>query len=93
MNSVKVIYLAGPITGVPDYRENFQRVEDKLTAEGYIVLNPAKLPAGLTNEQYMQIDLAMLSAADAVHFLPGWDNSKGATLERAYCEYIGKVVL
>lgn len=89
----RVIYISGPITGVENYREAFNAVEERLTALGYIVLNPARLPQGMTDEQYMQIDLAMLNAADAVYFMTGWASSRGAALERSYCEYIGKPIL
>lgn len=88
-----VIYLSGPITGVPNYWKAFEKAEANLRSLGYIVLSPAKLPQGMTNEQYAKIDTAMINAADAVYFLPGWENSRGATIERAYCEYIGKAVM
>lgn len=88
--SKKVVYLSGPITGVENYQEAFERAEEMLAEAGFTVLNPAKLPKGLTNEQYMRIDLAMIDAADVVYFLPGWENSKGSVMERAYCEYIGR---
>ena len=91
--SKKVVYISGPITGVENYWEAFEAAMDNLSGLGYVVLNPAALPQGLTDEQYMQIDMAMINVADAVYFLPGWENSKGATLERAYCEYIGKAVM
>lgn len=89
----KIIYISGPITGVPYYWKNFEAAEEKLERSGYIVLSPAKLPPGMTNEQYMRINFAMIDTADAVYFLPGWANSQGATLERAYCEYTGKEML
>lgn len=89
----RIVYIAGPITGVEDYREAFFDAAEDLSRLGYTVLNPAVLPDGLTYEQYMTIDFAMINVADAVYFLPGWENSRGATLERAYCEYIGKAVM
>lgn len=86
----KVVYIAGPITGVPKYYEAFEEAEDDLTAIGYIPLSPARLPMGMTNEQYARIDMAMLDSADAVLFLEGWAESQGATLERAYARYVKK---
>lgn len=85
-----VVYLAGPITGVPKYWEAFEAVDDYLTARGWIVLSPARHPQGLTNADYMRMDFAMIDTADVVFFLPGWENSEGARLEKHYCEYTGK---
>ena len=90
MDQKKVIYISGPITGVPNYWEAFEQAEDALIALGYAVLSPAKLPQGMTDEQYMRIDMAMLDSADGVFFLPGWTKSKGSMLEWTYCQYTGK---
>ena len=86
----KVIYIAGPITGVERYWEAFEAMEDELEALGYIPLSPSRLPKGMSNGQYMRICLAMINTADAAIFLPGWMRSDGAVLERRYCHYIGK---
>ena len=90
--NIKVVYIAGPITNNPDYLRDFNKMENQLIVAGYIVLNPAKLPQGLSYEQYARIDFAKIDAADAVIALPRWDESQGARLEVDYCRYIGKPV-
>ena len=91
MSKTNVIYLAGPITGVPNYKEIFRQYECDLALKGYTVLNPTNtLPVGLTNEQYMHTCLSLIDCADAVLFLPGAEDSKGAQCEFHYCRYIGK---
>lgn len=93
MGEKKVVYISGPITGVKQYWAAFETAEFNLKNLGYVVLNPSKLPQGLTDEQYMRIDMAMLDAANYIHFLPGAEESKGSNFERAYAEYHGKVVI
>lgn len=90
MKGVKVIYIAGPISGVDEYWKPFEEAEDELTARGYIVLTPTRLPYNIDNDKAMKICLAMIEQADAVFFLPGWNMSIGANLEMHYCKYVGK---
>ena len=89
---MKAIYIAGPITGRPNYHAEFGAEEARLLAKGYTVLNPAKLPQGLSYGQYARIDFALIDAADAVVMLPKWAESQGARLEFDYCLYTKKPV-
>lgn len=88
------IYIAGPMTGYPDYnRTAFFSKAKELMEEGHIVLNPALLPAGLCQSEYMDICLAMVRSADAIYLLKGWDVSAGARAEHALAEKLGLTVI
>lgn len=79
------IYIAGPMTGHENYnRDAFNREAERLTSHGHIVLNPATLPGGLEQREYMDICFAMLRSADAILMLPGWKGSAGASAEYHY---------
>lgn len=78
-----IVYLAGPITGISNYKETFNTYETFYQNLGFIVLNPATLPEGL--KDYMDICYKMIDQADAVIFLPKWQVSIGANLEMRYC--------
>jgi len=78
------IYIAGPITGVLNYRQNFSKAERDLKSKGHIVLNPSYLPEGL--KDYMPTCYAMIAQADTLYFLTGWKDSVGAKLENEYAD-------
>lgn len=62
------IYIAGAITGDPEYREKFRRAEEAVRAEGHVAVNPAVLPEGLEPGDYMRICTALrCAAAEDVH--------------------------
>lgn len=84
------IYLAGKITGDPDYKRKFSAVEGVLRDYGHVVLSPATLPEGLRPKEYMRICFSMIDVAELVAFIPDWVHSPGAKLELDYCEYVGK---
>ena len=88
------IYLAGKISGDPGYREKFEAAAARLRESLDVgVINPATLPAGMSNADYMAICLPMLLRADLAVFLPDWRDSPGAYLEHALCLYVGKPVM
>ena len=84
------IYIAGKITGDPEYKAKFEAAAEAYKKKGYTVLNPAVLPAGLLPADYMKICFAMIDTADEVAFLPDFKQSAGAEVEHAYCCYIDK---
>ena len=85
------IYIAGPITGVFNYKQSFLKAESELKSKGHIVLNPAYLPEGL--KDYMPICYAMIDQADGVYFLNGWKDSVGAKLEYEYADKKGLKII
>jgi hypothetical protein len=78
------IYVSGPMTGYDNFnRAAFHKAANNLTDHGYNVLNPATLPDGLTQAQYMSICQPMVLCSDAIYMLSGWQNSDGAKAELA----------
>lgn len=77
----------------------------RLRALGHEVLSPAEKAGeqaaadadtqGLafretqTYKDFLRADLRMVLDCDAISLLPGWENSRGATLERTVAEAIG----
>jgi hypothetical protein len=82
---MKKVYIAGPMTGLPNYNQPaFHEAAAKLEALGLAVLNPATSFGGrvdLDYPSYMRAAVMLLLQADAIVMLPGWEASKGATLE------------
>ena len=84
---MKKNYIAGPMTGYENFNRDAFNEEAYFTQEdGNVSLNPAILPDGLTQGQYMDICFAMIRAADAIYLLKGYKESKGAMAELAYAE-------
>jgi hypothetical protein len=88
-----IIYIAGPMSGIKDHnRPLFNSVAIELTEQGHSVLNPATLPDGLMQGQYMQICLPMVAVAHELVMLPGWVQSVGASIEFLLAKKSGKTI-
>ena len=87
------IYLSGKITGETNYKQKFNTVAEELLSYGYVVFNPAVLPDGFEYEDYMALDLHILSRCDAIFLLRDWKNSPGAKRELAEARRLGLQIL
>ena len=87
------LFISGPVTGVKNYKRKFRRIERKMTAKGYQVLNPAILPSWMKHEDAMHICYGMIDVADAVLFTDGWLYSTGCRLEHDYSTAARKNIL
>ena len=79
------VYIAGPITGISDNNVHaFLGAGKLLNDQGYIVFNPIHTGdgnMGLPYKFYLRHALKMLAECDYMYLLPGWENSKGASME------------
>lgn len=88
------VYIAGPMTGLPHFnRAAFLQAALNLSFEKHVPLNPAILPDGLTEADYMAVGITMLQRADAIYLLTGWQFSAGARAEHALALKLGLEVI
>lgn len=85
------LYLAGPITGVPDYKERFAEAERDFS-EHYDVINPVRILEGVDDRDCLPLCLRLIDRSDSVVLLPGWRSSMGAVTEALYAVRQGKDV-
>lgn len=92
----KVVYVAGPYTnpamdGVWTNVQNARHIAKKVWEAGGAAICPhlntlfMDSPQ-LTHDVFMDGDLSILYACDALVLLGGWESSKGAIEERAFAE-------
>lgn len=99
---VSRLYLAGPMTGIPEYNYPvFHEAEVLRVAPHVEVVNPARLHVhedgtpDFTKErhEYLRASLEAVLTVDAVLTLPGWESSAGARLELQVAEALGLHVM
>jgi len=94
------VYIAGPMSGLPGLNfPAFDAAAERMRALGHTPVNPADFDrllwpdhdfsAGCPPPKFnyvgtLRSDLHLLDTCDAIYFLPGSENSVGATLERAW---------
>lgn len=92
------LYLAGPMTGYEEWNfPAFHAVCTDLRSIGHAVLNPAENDDGDASagdwSYFMRQDIAHVLSVDAVAVLPGWERSRGATLEVTVAVALGLPIL
>lgn len=88
-------YIAGPMTGLPDFNHaTFNAAAAALRAQGRTVINPADhgVVPGAAWEDYVRADLALLAGCEIIYLLPGWSRSRGAMLEHHVARTLGMPV-
>ena len=86
------IYLAGPMTGLPDFNyPAFHAEAARLRQLGYHVENPAEgaVPPCGTWVGYMRNAIQQLMTCEAVALLPDWQKSRGALIEHGLAVNLG----
>jgi hypothetical protein len=92
---VALIYIAGPMTGYPDFnRDAFEVAAIALRLHGYESHNPREstVPDDAPWADHLRADIANLIACDGVAVLPGWECSRGASLEVSIAQALGMIV-
>lgn len=88
------MYIAGKITGDPNYREKFAKAEKLLASQGHSVMNPACLSddKDFCWDDYMTIAASMQKICDATVLLPDWQESRGARIELKTAKSLGQKI-
>lgn len=87
------IYIAGPMTGLPEYNyPEFNRVAAIFRERGYHVENPAEndKPTDVTPwDDYLRDAITRMLTCEVVVVLPGSEKSRGAQLELYIAKRLG----
>lgn len=96
---VCVYYLAGPMSGIPDYNyPAFEKAAADLRGRGFVIKSPHEIDHGESEEtprgskpwtEYMIAAIQLLLTCDAVVLLEGWANSQGALEEFRLAKRLG----
>ena len=94
-------FISGPMTGYGDFNYPlFHKVARQLAERGELFYSPAHHPVmgyeleppepdeAMSWEYYMRESLKMLLKCDSILMLPGWEWSRGASIEREFADVL-----
>lgn len=96
------IYIAGPIAGTTDFVYRFGVARGEVALLGYKPVCPIELNGVDENSRredsdhrlaYLRRDIAALIHCDGIYLLRGWENSRGARLEKLVADGLNLLVL
>ena len=103
---MKKIYIAGPMTGYPQYNfPAFLEAEKEISGKGWKALSPARMdiergfnpikdPTAVFTDDMLQDaiirNIAAILESDAIAMLDNWSESKGAKAEYYVARWAGK---
>ena len=89
------IYISGPISDDPDYKEKFHAAHQMLEECGFEVLDPTEL-VKVSDEKdysdYLSEAVWHMLQCDQLYMLKGWSQSTGAKLELKLAKRLGKKI-
>ena len=87
------VYLSGPVTGIDDYAERFNKAQEAVSGKGYDPVSPISVVALrgsiFTWSDCMKVCISLMEKCDCMVMLDGWRTSVGARIEHAWAEKIG----
>ena len=88
------IYIAGPMTGLPDYnRAAFYLASDNLKEQGHSPKHTAWMVDGLDRTDYMRNSIQLMLTCEAIYLLSGWENSLGSKVEKSIADVCGLQII
>lgn len=96
------IYIAGPIANTDDFVYRFGVARGEVGLMGYQPVCPIELNGVDENSRkedaenrlaYLRKDIAALINCDGIYLLRGWENSRGARLEKLIADGLDLLIL